>query len=115
MLGASCVFSESWVFDACVFNLSYLSVILLFVPFFVSLFTYIDSLYFKMFHQLFALIVSLMLLLFFFLSELDILKQSSQHTLYTFTLEKALLGVLALFSSSDALLPLLPVTTLLHP
>lgn len=63
-----------------------------------------------MFHQLFALIVN-----FFFKSELDILKRSSQHTLHTFILEKAPLGVLAQFSDDfGRLLPLGPVTALLR-
>ena len=45
--------------------------------------------------------------------ELDILKQSSQHTLHTFTLEEAPLGVWAQILSSDVLLPLLAVIILL--
>lgn len=88
----------------------YLSVILLFVPFFVSLFTYTDSVYFKMFHQLFALIVN-----FFFNRDWIFLKDPA-NTRYTHSFWKRPLWVSWLSSqmTSDALLPLGPVTALLR-
>ena len=92
------------------FNLSLSISKTLVCPFFVSQFTYTDCVYFKMFHQLFALISQ------FFYNENWIFLKDPANACYTHSFWKRPLWMSWLSShlTSDARRPLGPVAALLH-